>query len=66
MTIPVIGEWRLRTQSNKNTHKESADWRFILEQIGRELRKVYQGPERLPRRLRAAVTHGKRRSPPGK
>jgi len=42
--------------SNKKPQKESADWRFMLAQIGRELRKVYERPERLPRRLRAAVT----------
>jgi hypothetical protein len=73
MTIPVTGKNELRTfrptmQSNKKTQKESADWRFMLEQIGRELRKVYQCPERLPRRLRAAVAQleRKRRSPSGK
>jgi hypothetical protein len=42
-------------QRTKKTQKQSADWRFTLEQIGRELRKVYQRPERLPRRLRAAL-----------
>jgi hypothetical protein len=28
----------------------------VMEQIGRELRKTYRRPERLPRRLRALVT----------
>jgi hypothetical protein len=40
----------------KKTQKQSANWHFTFEQIGRELRKVYQRPERLSRRLRAVVT----------
>jgi hypothetical protein len=42
-------------QRTKKTHTQSAEWRFTLEQIGRELSKVYQPPERLPRQLRDAV-----------
>jgi len=35
------------------------DWRLAMEQIERELHKVYRRPERLPRRLRALVTQFK-------
>jgi hypothetical protein len=31
------------------------EWRFAMEQIGRELGKIYRWPKRLPRRLRALV-----------
>jgi hypothetical protein len=40
----------MRTLRNKTT---PSDWRFTIEQIGRELRKIYRHPQRLPRRLRA-------------
>jgi hypothetical protein len=35
---------------------EPTDWRFSMEQIGRELGKIYRQPKRLPQRLRAVVT----------
>ena len=31
---------------------EPSDWRLTMEQIGRELGKIYRRPQRLPRRLR--------------
>jgi hypothetical protein len=34
---------------------ETTDWRSTMEQIGRELGKIYRQPQRLPPRLRAAV-----------
>src|SRR5262249_30560268 len=40
----------MRVGSQK--HKPS-DWPYAMEQIARELRKIYRRPERLPRRLRA-------------
>ena len=40
---------------------EPTDWRFAIEQIGRELGKIYRQPKRLPRRLRAVVTELKRK-----
>ena len=42
---------------------EPTDWRFAIEQIGRELGKIYRQPKRLPRRLRAVVTELKRKIP---
>ena len=42
---------------------EPTDWRFAIEQIGRELGKIYRQPKRLPRRLRAVVTQLKRKVP---
>jgi hypothetical protein len=44
----------MRTQNRKDD--DPSDWRLTMEQIGRELRKAYGRPERLPRRLRALVT----------
>jgi hypothetical protein len=35
--------------------QKPSDWPFTMEQIGRELRKIYRRPERLPRRLRTLV-----------
>ena len=35
--------------------RKPSDWPFTMEQIGRELRKIYRRPERLPRRLRTLV-----------
>jgi hypothetical protein len=34
---------------------EPTDWRFSMEQIGRELGKIYRQPKRLPQRLRAVA-----------
>jgi hypothetical protein len=34
---------------------EATDWRVTMEQIGRELGKIYRQPKRLPRRLRGVV-----------
>jgi len=42
---------------------EPTDWRFAMEQIGRELGRIYRQPKRLPRRLRAVVTELKRKVP---
>jgi hypothetical protein len=35
---------------------EPNDWRLAMDQVGRELRKIYRQPKRLPRRLRVLVT----------
>jgi hypothetical protein len=35
---------------------QSYDWRQTMDQVGRELRKIYRQPKRLPRRLRVLVT----------
>jgi hypothetical protein len=35
---------------------ELSDWRLTMQQIGRELGKIYQRPQRLPRRLRILLT----------
>ena len=35
---------------------ELSDWRLTMEQIGRELGKICQRPQRLPRRLRLVLT----------
>src|SRR5262249_11889005 len=43
--------------------REPTDWRFAIDQIGRELGKIYRQPKRLPRRLRAVVTELKRKVP---
>jgi len=43
---------------------EPTDWRFTMEQIGRELGKRYRQPKRLPRRLRAVLTQLERKVPP--
>jgi hypothetical protein len=42
---------------------ESSDWRFTMDQIGRELGKIYRQSKRLPRRLRAALTQLDRKMP---
>lgn len=34
---------------------EPTDWQFTMEQIGRELGKIYRQPKRLPGQLRAVV-----------
>jgi hypothetical protein len=49
-------------RTKKKTRKQPADWRFALEQIGRELRKVYRRPERLSRRLRAVILRLERKT----
>jgi hypothetical protein len=41
---------------------EPSDWRFTVEQIGRELDKMYRRPARLPRRLRALLVRLERKS----
>jgi len=48
---------------NSQKRNELTDWRSTMEQIGRELGKIYQQPKRLPRRLRAVVTQLRRRGP---
>jgi len=35
--------------------RKQSDWQFTMEQIGRELGKIYQQPKRLPGQLRAVV-----------
>ena len=35
---------------------ELSDWRLTMEQIGRQLGKIYRRPQRLPRRLRVLLT----------
>jgi hypothetical protein len=47
--------------TKKKIQKQPAEWRFALEQIGRELRKVYRRPDRLSRRLRAAISRLERK-----
>jgi hypothetical protein len=42
---------------------EPTDWRSTMEQIGRELGKIYRQPKRLPQRLRAVVTQLERKVP---
>jgi len=42
---------------------EPTDWQSTMEQIGRELGKIYRQPKRLPRRLRAVVTQLERKVP---
>ena len=42
---------------------EPTDWRLTMEQIGRELGKIYRHPKRLPRRLRTALTQLERKVP---
>src|SRR5215468_5925463 len=42
---------------------EPTDWSSTMEQIGRELGKIYRQPKRLPRRLRALVTQLERKIP---
>jgi hypothetical protein len=32
-----------------------SDWQLTMEQVGRELGKIYRRPERLPRRLRSLL-----------
>jgi hypothetical protein len=46
----------------KKTQKQPTDWRFAVEQIGRELRKVYRRPQRLSRRLRAVMLRLERKT----
>jgi len=48
--------------SRRKKH-EATDWRLTMEQIGRELGKIYQQPKRLPRRLRAVVMQLESRAP---
>jgi len=43
--------------------EKQAEWRFTMEQIGRELGKIYRQPKQLPRRLRAVVTQLERKVP---
>jgi hypothetical protein len=42
-------------RSGRKKYKLS-DWRLTMEQIGRELGKIYRRPQRLPRRLRTLLT----------
>ena len=42
---------------------EPTDWQFTMEQIGRELGKIYREPKRLPRRLRGVVMQLERQVP---
>jgi len=40
----------------RNGQKEgNSPWQFMMEQIGRELGKIYRQPKRLPGQLRAVV-----------
>jgi len=39
------------------------DWQFTMEQIGRELGKIYRRPGQLPPRLRAVVMQLERKVP---
>ena len=47
----------------RRKRNEQTDWRSTMEQIGRELGKIYRQPKRLPRRLRAVVTQVERKVP---
>jgi hypothetical protein len=47
--------------TKKKIRKQPTEWRFALEQIGRELRKAYRRPERLSRRLRAVISRLERK-----
>jgi hypothetical protein len=51
-----------RDAKKEKRQKQPADWRLALEQIGRELRKVYRRPARLSRRLRAVVLRLERKT----
>jgi hypothetical protein len=47
----------------RNSKKQKrADWRFTMEQLGREFRKAYPPSANLPRRLRALVTQLERKA----
>jgi hypothetical protein len=65
----VIGDMRgtkasgARAMQHRRKTIEPTDWRFTVEQIGRELGKIYRQPKRLPRRLRAVVTQLERKVP---
>ena len=48
---------------SRRKRNEPSDWRPTMEQIGRELGKIYRQPKRLPRRLRAVVTQLERKLP---
>jgi hypothetical protein len=48
---------------NRRKKYEPTDWRFTMQQIGRELRKIYQQPKRMPQQLRVVVTQLERQHP---
>jgi len=48
---------------NLQNKYEPTDWRFTMQQIGRELRKIYQQPKRMPQQLRVVVTQLERNHP---
>jgi hypothetical protein len=50
----------MRTGRKKD---QPTDWRFTMEQIGRELGKIYREPKQLPRRLRGVVMQLEREVP---
>jgi hypothetical protein len=52
-----------RYMSGSRKKYEPTDCRFTMEQIGRELGKIYRQPKRLPRRLRAVLTQLERKGP---
>jgi hypothetical protein len=56
----MVGARCMRSSRRKY---EPTDWRFTMEQIGRELGKIYRQPKRLPRRLRAVLTQLERKGP---
>jgi hypothetical protein len=49
---------KMRTRRKK---RKPSDWRFTIEQIGRELRDVYPARENLPPQLRALAKELKRK-----
>jgi hypothetical protein len=52
-----------RYMSGSRKNMSPTDWRFSMEQIGRELGKMYRQPKRLPRRIRAVLTQLDRKVP---
>jgi hypothetical protein len=65
----IIGDMRgtkyfgARCMRSHRKKYEPTDWRLTMEQIGRELGKIYRQPKRLPRRLRAVLTQLERKIP---
>jgi len=58
----MFGARYMRSDRKRKTY-EPTDWRLTMEQIGRELGKIYRRPKRLPRRLRAVITQLERKVP---
>jgi len=48
---------------NRRKKYEQTDWRFTMQQIGRELGKIYHQPKQMPRQMRDVVTQLERKYP---